>query len=104
MKTKSFSNSNLFNELKQKRNQKLMSGDSKKIKTEQVVDIQIGSTTVSMLCPAKRSASADLLVLMDEVQLGCVFDFLKADCKGDGKAKRSYTKGGKTCKADKSQD
>jgi hypothetical protein len=81
LKSHSFSNSAAFNELKQKRNHKLMSNVQKKLKTEQVVEITIGSTNVSILCPGKRSASADLLVLMDQDQLSCVFDFLKTDCK-----------------------
>lgn len=72
-----------------------MSGDKKKLKTEQAVEVRIGSTDVSLLCPGKRSASADLLVLMEENQLSCVFDFLKTDCKDNGQAKRSYTKGDK---------
>lgn len=95
LKGHSFSNSTTFKELKQKRNQKLMSGDKKKLKTEQVVEIRIGSTDVSILCPGKRSASADLLVLMEENQLSCIFDLLKSDCKDTGKAKRSYKKGNK---------
>eukprot|EP00438_Fugacium_kawagutii_P030948 Skav233231 [mRNA] locus=scaffold1215:339464:339781:- [translate_table: standard] len=104
MKTHSFSNSDLFKELKQKRNQKLMAGESKKLKTEQVIEITIGSTNVSILCPAKRSASADLLVLMEAEQLACVFGYLKADCKESGKTKRSYKKGEKKAKGASEDD
>lgn len=93
-----------FNELKQKRNHKLMSNGQKKLKTEQAVEITIGSTNVSILCPGKRSASADLLVLMDQDQLSCVFDFLKTDCKDNGKAKRSYKKGGNKPQKDEEAD
>ena len=104
LKSHSFSNSTTFNELKHKRNHKLMSNGQKKLKTEQVVEITIGPTNVSILCPGKRSASADLLVLMDQDQLSCVFDFLKTDCKDNGKAKRSYKKGGSKPQKDEEAD
>ena len=81
-----------------------MSNGQKKLKTEQVVEITIGPTNVSILCPGTRSASADLLVLMDQDQLSCVFDFLKTDCKDNDQAKRSYKKGGNKPQKDEEAD
>ena len=104
LKNSSLANSSKINELKQKRNDKLQSKlspenqSAKKLKGEQIVEIEVGSVAVTILCPAKRASLSDLLVRLEESQLSAVFSYLKADCKQDDKAKRSYTKSGKFAK------
>lgn len=89
-------------ELKKKRNENLGQGGDqpsteKKIKGEQVVTIKVGNSEVAILCPAKRTHSADLLVLLDVDSLTPVLTYLKADCKGE-ESKRTYQKSGKFAK------
>ena len=84
------------------RNDKLAPADDeappeKKIKGEQVVSIQVGNSQVSILCPAKRAQSADLLVLLHVDHLAPIFNALSADCTGDD-SKRHYHKSGKFAK------
>lgn len=97
-------------ELKKKRNEKLQGscGDentkSKKAKPEEIVEIQVGPTSVECLCPGKRALSADLQILLKEEQLAAVFGFLKADCQKEDQSKRDYKKSGKFAKAVKKDD
>ena len=108
-KNMSLSNGTKMQELKNLRNDKLQSlGDentkSKKVNTEEVVQIQVGSMSVQLLCPGKRSLSADLQVLLKEEQLAAVFDYLKADCQGNDHSRRTYQKSGKFAKGVKKDD
>ena len=101
-KSASIANGTKLTELKKKRNDKLAPADDeappeKKIKGEQVVSIQVGNSQVSILCPAKRAQSADLLVLLHVDHLAPIFNALSADCTGDD-SKRRYHKSGKFAK------
>jgi len=101
-KSASIANGTKLAELKKKRNDKLAPADDeappeKKIKGEQVVSIQVGNSQVSILCPAKRAQSADLLVLLHVDHLAPIFNALSADCTGDD-SKRHYHKSGKFAK------
>lgn len=94
-------NGNKISELKKMRNGKLLAakGDGsnitdRKAKAEQLVEIEVGNTLVSILCHGKRSLSGDLLVMLKEDQLSAIFDFLQPDCHSDGGGKRSYQKSG----------
>ena len=98
----SIANGTKLAELKKKRNDKVAPPDDehppeKKIKGEQVVSIQVGNSLVSILCPAKRAQSADLLVMLHADHLAPIFRVLSAECKGD-EAKRSYHKSGRFVK------
>ena len=78
-KSASIANGTKLAELKKKRNDKLAPADDeappeKKIKGEQVVSIQAGNSQVSILCPAKRAQSADLLVLLHVDHLAPIFN------------------------------
>lgn len=103
-KNSSLANSVKMSELKQKRNDELKKmapaegQPAKKLRTEQEVEIQVGSTSVSVLCPAKRAGQSDLLVKLQEEQLFAVFSFLKDDCEKDDPSKRDYKKTGKFAK------
>ena len=91
-------------ELKKLRNEKLQSScgeenaKSKKAKPEETVKIEVGSTSVEILCPGKRASLADLQILLKEDQLAAVFGFLKADCQIEDHSKRSYNKSGRFAK------
>ena len=106
----SLANGTKVQELKKKRNEKLQSsvGDedmkNKKVKPEETVVIEVGSTNVEILCPSKRANSADLQIRMLPEQLAAVFGYLKADCQSEEHSKRNYAKSGKYAKGVKKDD
>ena len=103
-KNSSLANGEKMNELKEKRNGELKKSlpaegqPTKKLRTEQEVEIQVGSTTVNVLCPAKRPAQSDLLIRLQEDQLFAALSFLRPDCEKDDQSKRNYQKTGKFAK------
>ena len=109
-KNASLANGTKVQELKKKRNEKLQSsvGDedmkNKKVKPEETVVIEVGSTNIEILCPSKRANSADLQIRMLPEQLAAVFGYLKADCQSEEHSKRNYAKSGKYAKGVKKDD
>eukprot|EP00438_Fugacium_kawagutii_P034974 Skav232692 [mRNA] locus=scaffold860:10504:10917:- [translate_table: standard] len=103
-KNASLANGAKLQELNKKRNQKLQSScddensKSKKAKPEEIVEIQVGPTSVECLCPGKRALSADLQILLKEDQLAAVFTFLKRDCQVEDQSERHYNNSGKCAK------
>lgn len=101
----SLANSHHLAELKKQRNKQLISANTdendaqdKKKRAEQVVDVQVGSVTVQILCPGKRATSGDLMVKIQEDQLAAVFDYLQADCSSKDVSKRAYKRSGRFAK------
>lgn len=105
----SLANGSRFQLLKQKRNEAIEGsnkGDwddkesdalpaSSKYKTEPfTVEVDVGGTSVTMLCPVKRSMVADPMVLLDSEMLAAVLSFVRPDV-AEGTTTRAYKVSGK---------
>ena len=111
-KNASLSGGSKLNDLKLKRNKQLGLGDpqeewpheemdepgpapSKKKKLmETAISIDVDGTPVTILCPAKRAQSSDLLVKLDAKMLEAVFQYVQDDRESQISS-RSYVRTGK---------
>ena len=58
------------------------------------VEVKVGNTPVTMLCPAKRYNVADPMILLDAGMIAAVLSYIRPDL-GEASATRAYTKSGK---------
>ena len=90
----SLANGTRLAELKKSRNEQLQAQPFKKARAEQIVEIAVEDSSVHILSPGKRAASADLMVALKEDQLFTVFKYLAPDCQDGSKSNRSYKRSG----------
>ena len=100
-------------ELKQKRNDKLVSLKTsesdeqpakKKKLAEQVLEVEVDGCACQILVPGKRAAQSDLAVALDADQLNAVLGYLEQDCDQlKHTMKRKYEASGRYRKNDQGQ-